>query len=117
MGAVYSGFCTVQSSSMSAPTSELVTMITTCGVNRLVLYASFLSSHIKEARKSPAVASVLASCRQILHTGVSLPREDEEWAVKNALPITVNTFFGRTIIKELLLTDSPTGYVWVHRNR
>ncbi|KAJ3506197.1 hypothetical protein NLJ89_g7003 [Agrocybe chaxingu] len=94
MAALYHGFCTVQSSSMAASTSEIVAMITTCGVNRLALYATFLSSYIKAAQRDPAVTAALASCRQILHTGVSLPEEDEEWAIQNSLRIT--TMYGTT---------------------
>ena len=89
MGAVYSGFCTVQSSSMAAPTAELIDMISIGGVNRLVLYASYLSTHIKVAKHDNHVAQALASCRQILHTGVALPKDDEEWAIQNNLKITV----------------------------
>ncbi|CAA7266896.1 unnamed protein product [Cyclocybe aegerita] len=82
------------SSSMGASTSEIVSMITTCGVNRLALYATFLSSYIKAAQKDPAVTAALVSCRQILHTGVSLPEEDEEWAIQNGLRVT--TMYGTT---------------------
>ncbi|PPQ78838.1 hypothetical protein CVT26_011849 [Gymnopilus dilepis] len=92
MGAVYSGFCTVQSSSMAAPTAELIDMISIGGVNRLVLYASYLSTHIKVAKHHNHVAQALASCRQILHTGVALPKDDEEWAIQNNLKIT--TMYG-----------------------
>jgi hypothetical protein len=54
------------------------------------MYAPFLSLHIKAAQNDAAVLSALKSCRQILHTGVSLNAEDEAWAYANGLPITVN---------------------------
>ncbi|KAJ7246935.1 putative amp-CoA ligase [Mycena rebaudengoi] len=88
VSAVYAGFTTVQTSSMAMPTTELVDLIKTCGLNRVAMYAPFLSLHIKAAQNDPAVLSALKSCRQILHTGVSLNAEDEAWAYANGLPIT-----------------------------
>lgn len=74
---------------MAMPTEELVKMIKECGVNRIVLYASFLSDHIRQARHDPNVLDLLRGCKQILHTGVSLNPIDEQWAYQNGLPITV----------------------------
>lgn len=74
---------------MAMPTAELVELIKTCGLNRVAMYAPFLSVHIKAAQSDPAVLSALQSCRQILHTGVSLNAEDEAWAYEHGLPITV----------------------------
>ncbi|KAJ7483260.1 putative amp-CoA ligase [Mycena latifolia] len=88
VSAVYAGFTTVQTSSMGMPTTELVDLIKTCGLNRVAMYAPFLSVHIKAAQSDPAVLSALRSCRQLLHTGVSLNAEDEHWAYENGLPIT-----------------------------
>ncbi|KAJ7704927.1 putative amp-CoA ligase [Mycena rosella] len=88
VSAVYAGFTTVQTSSMGMPTTELVDLIKTCGLNRVAMYAPFLSVHIKAAQSDPAVLSALGSCRQILHTGVSLNAEDENWAYEHGLPIT-----------------------------
>ncbi|KAJ7136297.1 putative amp-CoA ligase [Mycena filopes] len=88
VAAVYAGFMTVQTSSMAMPTDELVELITTCGLNRLALYAPFLSVHIRAAQTDPTVLSALQSCRQILHTGVSLNAADENWAYDHGLPIT-----------------------------
>ncbi|KAF7336547.1 putative amp-CoA ligase [Mycena sanguinolenta] len=88
VSAVYAGFTTVQTSSMNMPIAELLDLIKTCGLNRVALYAPFLSRYIKDAQNDPAVLSALQSCRQILHTGVSLNAEDENWAYENGLPIT-----------------------------
>jgi hypothetical protein len=74
---------------MSASTSEIVQMVQVAGVNRLVFYATFLGSHFEHARKDLKVLKVLQGCRQILHTGVPLDKENEEWAYNNGIPITV----------------------------
>ncbi|KAJ7016166.1 putative amp-CoA ligase [Mycena alexandri] len=88
VSAVYAGFTTVQTSSMGMPTDELIELIDTCGLNRVAMYAPFLSVHIKAAQGDPTVLSALRNCRQILHTGVSLNAEDENWAYDHGLPIT-----------------------------
>lgn len=89
LGAAYNGACTVQSSSMAFSTDELLGMITHCGLNRLLVYATFLSIHIRNAQKDEKVLKMMRNLRQILHTGVALHREDEEWAFSRGLPLTV----------------------------
>jgi hypothetical protein len=74
---------------MGIPTEELVHLIKTCGLNRVAMYAPFLSVHIKAAQSDPRVLGVLQSCRKILYTRVSLNADDEAWAYDNGLPITV----------------------------
>ncbi|KAJ7141587.1 putative amp-CoA ligase [Mycena filopes] len=88
VAAVYAGFMTVQTSSTAMPTDELVELITTCGLNRLALYAPFLLVHIKAAQTDPSVLSALQSCRQIMYTGVSLNPDDKNWAYDHDLPLT-----------------------------
>lgn len=78
---------------MALPTDELLEMTRICGVNRLILYASFLSMHIRVAKTDPDVLKVLQSFRQILHTGVALNLQDEEWAYNNFLRIMVRQQF------------------------
>jgi hypothetical protein len=90
LGAAYNGACTVQSSSMAFPTEELLGMITHCGLNRVLLYATFLSMHIRNAQKDEKTLKAMRGLRQILHTGVALHHEDEEWAFSHGLPLTVN---------------------------
>jgi hypothetical protein len=70
-------------------TDELMRMVKTCGLNRMAVYATFLSVYIKAAQNDPEVLKALQGFRQIVHGGVALNREDEEWAYANKLPITV----------------------------
>lgn len=46
--------------------------------------------HIRNAQGNPEVLKALKSLQQILHTGVALNCEDEEWAYKNGLSLTVS---------------------------
>ncbi|KAJ6600810.1 putative amp-CoA ligase [Mycena sp. CBHHK59/15] len=88
LGAAYRGYCTAQSPAVGMSTEELMKMVKTCGLNRMAVYATFLSVYIKDAQKDPEVLKALQGFRQIVHAGVSLNREDEEWAYANDLPIT-----------------------------
>ncbi|KAI0917488.1 hypothetical protein AcW1_007324 [Taiwanofungus camphoratus] len=53
-------------------------------------YTPFLLMHIRNAQGNPEVLKALKSLQQILHTGVALNCEDEEWAYKNGLSLTVS---------------------------
>lgn len=110
VAAFYHRVCTVQTSSMGMSTEELVALIKTCGVNRVVLYAPFLSSHIRNAKDDPELLDLLRNCKQIMHTGVTLNVDDEDWAYKNGLPISVRLralyFLEHTNIED---RSHPTG--------
>ncbi|KAJ7678090.1 putative amp-CoA ligase [Mycena polygramma] len=88
LAAAYRGYCTAQSPAMGMSTEELMRMAKQCGLNRLVVYATFLAVYIKAAQTDPEVLETLRGFRQIVHGGVALNREDEEWAYANGLPIT-----------------------------
>ncbi|KAJ7235106.1 hypothetical protein B0H12DRAFT_1076191 [Mycena haematopus] len=88
LAAIYRGYCTAQSPALDMTTEQLMAMIKTCGLNRMALYAMFLSVHIKAAQEDRVVLEALQAFRQIVHTGVSLNPEEEEWAHVNHLPIT-----------------------------
>jgi hypothetical protein len=75
---------------MDFSTEELLEMISQCDLNRVVLYATFLSKHIRNAQKHGKVLKAMQGLRQILHTGVTLNREDEEWAFAHNLALTVS---------------------------
>lgn len=75
---------------MAFSTEELLGMIKHCGLNRLMLYATFLSVHIRNAQKDEMTLKAMQNLRQILHTGVAVHREDEVWGLSHGLPLTVN---------------------------
>jgi hypothetical protein len=74
---------------MAMPPAEMVQMVRTCGLNRLVQYGTFVSAHIRAAQEDEDVKRALQGMRQILYTGVALNVEDERWAVENGLRLTV----------------------------
>ncbi len=64
-------------------------MTRACSLNRLAVYATFLSNLIRAAKKDDTVKVALQSLRDIFHTGVALNKEDEEWAYANGLKVIV----------------------------
>lgn len=113
LAAIYHRFTTVQTSSMGFPTSELVDLAKTCGVNRFVLYAPFLSSHLSAAKEDSEVLRVLQNCRQVAYTGVALNKIDEAWGYDNNIPIT--SFYGCSETATLMTTTigrSPSHHLF-----
>ncbi|KAJ7489329.1 hypothetical protein FB451DRAFT_1522932 [Mycena latifolia] len=108
LAATYRGYCTAQSA-IDMSTEGLMKMIEMCGLNRMAVYATYLSVYIKAAQKDPEVLRALQNFRQIVHAGVALNREDEEWAYANNLPITA--MYGTSETASLMTTklgNSPS---------
>lgn len=95
---------------MSMSSVEMLAMIRTCSLNRLVQYATFVSEHIRIARTSPSVKEALQGLRQILYTGVALDAQDSQWAFANGLRITVRWLFSAAWGHILILPVSV--HVW-----
>ncbi|OJT05027.1 hypothetical protein TRAPUB_4183 [Trametes pubescens] len=85
LGAVHTGACLAQSSSMAVSPQEFLGLVQVCGLTRLILYATFLSEIIRAGKKDETIREALKSLRQIFHTGVALNKEDEAWAYENGL--------------------------------
>lgn len=68
---------------------ELINMINTCGLNRLNQIPSFLITHIKNARTNSTLLQKMKGLGEILYCALDLPREYEDWAYGNGLPIRV----------------------------
>lgn len=79
----------VQSSSLAIGPQQFVGMTRACSLNRLAVYATFLSSLIRAAKQDETVKVALQSLRDIFHTGVALNKEDGEWASANGLKVIV----------------------------
>jgi hypothetical protein len=92
IGSLQHGSCVIQPTELSFPVEELVRMIHQCGLNRLNQFGSFLGNNLRASRADPKVLSLLASLDEILYSGLSLAREDEEWAYKNGLSLRVCLF-------------------------
>ncbi|EIW55359.1 acetyl-CoA synthetase-like protein [Trametes versicolor FP-101664 SS1] len=85
LGAIHTGACLAQSSSMAVSPQEFLGLVQVCGLTRLILYATFLSEIIRAAKKDETIRDGLKGLRQIFHTGVALNKEDEAWAYENGL--------------------------------
>ncbi|KAL0958539.1 hypothetical protein HGRIS_000679 [Hohenbuehelia grisea] len=107
-GALQHGSCFVQPTTLDFSSQELVEMVKQCDLNRLNLFATYLSRHIRAARTDCALSQMLSGLDQLLSTGLPLPREDEEWAYSNGLPL--RNVFGNTECGGMLLSvgsDEP----------
>lgn len=73
---------------MAMGPAELLHMVRTTGLNRLVQYGTFVAAHVRAAMAEPEVADVLRGMRQVLYTGVALGCEEERWARENGVKLT-----------------------------
>ncbi|KAJ7611711.1 acetyl-CoA synthetase-like protein [Roridomyces roridus] len=83
------GDCTVQTSRSDFDAEEFLQLTREAGVNRLFLYAPWLSNLLKFARTNQDVLDTLKNMRQIIYTGASLNPEDEAWMVAQNIPGTL----------------------------
>ncbi|KAI9065230.1 acetyl-CoA synthetase-like protein [Trametes sanguinea] len=96
------GACTIQPRAVTFPTDELVSMIRDGGLNRLNQFPAFFAVHARAARLNPKLLALLRSLDEILYSGQAMPREDEEWAYANDLPL--RNLFGSTECGAMLLS-------------
>jgi hypothetical protein len=89
IGSLQHGSCVIQPTELSFPVEELFDMVHKCGLNRLNQFGSFLARNLRASRADPKLLSLLATLDDICYSGLSLPREDEEWAYKNGLRLRV----------------------------
>lgn len=61
------------------------------GLNYVLLYAPWLSKLITIAKSNKEVYGALKKMTQVTYTGASLNPEDEQWLIKNGIPVTVRT--------------------------
>ncbi|KAF8890319.1 acetyl-CoA synthetase-like protein [Mucidula mucida] len=78
-------------------------LVNYCGVNRLFLYAPWLSSLVFIARTDPEVLTILRGMRQISYTGAAFNPDDEAWAVEHDLPLTV--MYATTEVGPCMISD------------
>jgi hypothetical protein len=109
IGSLQHGSCVIQPTELFFPLEELAGMIHQCGLNRLNQFGSFLGHNIRASRTDPKILSLLASLDEILSSGLSLAREEEEWAYKNGLPLKV--CFLELCLVEYSLTHRRTSTV------
>ncbi|KAI0763479.1 acetyl-CoA synthetase-like protein [Trametes elegans] len=102
LASVQNGACTIQPRTVTFSTDELVHMITHGGLNRLNQFPAFFAVHARAARLNPKLLALLRGLDEILYSGQQMPREDEEWAYANDLPL--RNLFGSTECGAMLLS-------------
>ncbi|KAH8102493.1 acetyl-CoA synthetase-like protein [Cristinia sonorae] len=101
-GALQHGTCTVQATSQGFSSSELMDMVTRCGLNRMNQFPSFLTAHLKASRQNPKLLAMLQGLDEIFYSGMPLSQEDEEWVHRHG--ISLINCFGSTECGSMLLT-------------
>ncbi|KAF8900464.1 hypothetical protein CPB84DRAFT_1778992 [Gymnopilus junonius] len=101
VGTLQYGSCVIQPTSIGFSSEELIDMIRRCGLNRLNQFAAFLMKHFKNARQDSKLLSIMKNLDDIVYSGMPLPYEDEQWALKSGLPL--RNLFGSTEIGGMLI--------------
>ncbi|KAJ3570247.1 hypothetical protein NP233_g4524 [Leucocoprinus birnbaumii] len=107
LGSLQHGSCTIQPTTISFSSEELIDMIHRCGLNRLNQFAAFLANHLRRSRTDKDLLSELIGLDEVLYSGLPLPRDEEEWAYKNGIKLR-NTF-GSTECGAMLLSVGGEG--------
>lgn len=82
-------------------------MIANCSLNRLNQFATFLSTHLRNSQKDPKLLGLLVNLDEVLYSGLPLGRDEEAWAIRNA--IRLRNLFGSTECGAMLLSIGGTG--------
>jgi acyl-coenzyme A synthetase/AMP-(fatty) acid ligase len=107
IGTLQHGSCVIQPTKIGFSSEELIDMIHRCQLNRLNQFSTFLSIHLRNSRQNRKLLGYLQSLDQIILSGLSLPREDEDWAYKNGL--NLKNLFGSTECGAMLLSMGGKG--------
>ncbi|KAJ7246557.1 hypothetical protein B0H12DRAFT_1021137 [Mycena haematopus] len=99
--------CIIQPVANPYTSDQLVDMIQYCGLNRLNIFGSFLSNHLRNSRLDPKLLGKLAGLDEIVYTGLPLPGEEETWAYSQG--ITLRNVFGSTEVGALLVSIGGSG--------
>ncbi|KAF9270325.1 acetyl-CoA synthetase-like protein [Marasmius fiardii PR-910] len=107
MGYLQHGSCVIQPTTISFSSDELMDMIHCCGLNRLNQFAAFLAMQLRSSRNNPKLLRMLADLDEVLYSGMPLPREEQDWALKN--DINLRNLFGSTECGATLISIGGTG--------
>ena len=77
-------------------------MISHGGLNRLNQFPAFFAVHVRAARADHKFLALLRTLDEVLYSGQPMPREDEEWAYAQDLPL--RNLFGSTECGAMLLS-------------
>lgn len=89
IGTLQHGACVIQPTTIAFSSEELVDMVIRCGLNRLNQFAAFLMKHFRNAREDAKLLSIIKHLDDVLYSGMPLPYEDEQWALKSGIRLRV----------------------------
>jgi acyl-coenzyme A synthetase/AMP-(fatty) acid ligase len=78
-------------------------MVARCGLNRMIIFPTFLVKHLQNSRQDPKLLGMLQNLDEIFYSGLMLGQEDEEWVHRHG--IVVRNCFGNTECGSMLLSD------------
>lgn len=107
IGALQHGSCTIKPTTIDFSSDELVAMISRCNLNRLNQFASFLAKHLRRSQQDPKLLGLLQGLDEVVHSGLPLAREEEEWAIRNGVPL--RNLFGNTECGAMLMSVGGDG--------
>ncbi|KAI3602834.1 amp-ligase [Moniliophthora roreri] len=107
MGSLQHGSCVVQPTTIPFSSEELIDMIHRCGLNRLNQFAAFLASQLRASCSNPKLLSMLSNLDEVLYSGMPLPREEQEWALRNN--INLKNLFSSTECGATLISIGGIG--------
>jgi hypothetical protein len=84
--------CILQPRANPFTSDQLTEMIHEGGLNRLNIFGSFLTTHLRNSRLDPKLLGMLTSLDEVLYTGLPLPREEEAWAYGHGIKLRVSGF-------------------------
>ncbi|KZP27584.1 acetyl-CoA synthetase-like protein [Athelia psychrophila] len=100
------GGCVVQPSHYNFGPTELVEMIEKAGITRIFQFGMTVKEYFEFAKSGvpePRLLGALKSVHQVTYSGMALPKEWEDWAYAQGIPLT--TVFGSTEAGEMLTSS------------
>ena len=93
IGSLQHGTCTIRPTVINFSSSELMDMVTRCGLNRLNQFASFLVTHLRNSRSDSKLLSTLSGLDEVLYSGLPLVHDEEVYARQNGIQLKVIASF------------------------
>ncbi|CCL98987.1 uncharacterized protein FIBRA_00995 [Fibroporia radiculosa] len=87
VGALQHASCTVQFTKQAYSSDELMEMISQCDLNRINIFPTFFSTHLRNSRRDPKLLAALRALDQILVTGLKMSPEDQHWVCSNSMNV------------------------------
>ncbi|KAM5341438.1 hypothetical protein ACJ41O_014469 [Fusarium nematophilum] len=101
------GGCLILPTELPYPIAELQQMIHRGGLTDLVIFSSYLSRVIQEARRDPSLLAALRDLHHVHHTGLALDDADGAWAREQG--INLENLFACSELGLMLISNYEGG--------